>query len=129
MVKVIQPMSKRLNERRERLGISCSVLARRTGISLRSVQRILSGEETNPGFSTVAGLARELGVGVRFDDEVDVRTIRRRQAERKAERLLAIVQGSSALEAQALSRETIRDLREKTINELLAGSDRKLWAD
>jgi hypothetical protein len=93
------------------------------------VQRILSGEETNPGFSTVAGLARELGVGVRFDDEVDVRTIRRRQAERKAERLLAIVQGSSALEAQALSRETIRDLREKTINELLAGSDRKLWAD
>ena len=129
MVQAIQSISKRLNERRERLGISCSVLARRTGISLRSVQRILSGEETNPGFSTVAGLARELGVGVRFDDEVDVRTIRRRQAERKAERLLAIVQGSSALEAQALSRETIRDLREKTINELLAGSDRKLWAD
>ena len=129
MVKANHPMSRRLNERRERLGISCSVLARRTGISLRSVQRILSGEETNPGFTTVASLAHVLGVGVRFNDEVDVRTIRRRQAERKAERILAIVQGSSALEAQALSRETIRDLREKTIHELLAGSDRKLWAD
>jgi len=129
MVKVIQPMSKRLNERRERLGISCSVLAKRAGISLRSVQRILCGEELNPGFSTVATLARELGVGVRFDEEVDVRTIRRRQAERKAERILAIVQGTSALEAQGLSRETLRDLREKTINELLAGSDRKLWAE
>ena len=129
MVQVIQPMSKRFNERRERLGISCSVLAKRTGMSLRSIQRILSGEETNPGFSTVASLARELGVGVRFDEEVDVRTIRRRQAERKAERILAIVQGSSALEAQAMARETIRDLREKTINELLAGSDRRLWAD
>jgi transcriptional regulator with XRE-family HTH domain len=129
MVKVIQPMSKRLNDRRERLGISCSVLAKRTGISLRSVQRILSGEETNPGFSTVASLAGELGVGIRFNDDVDVRTIRRRQAERKAERLVAIVQGSSALEAQSLSRETMRDLREKTISELLAGSDRKLWAD
>ena len=129
MVQVIQPMSRRLNERREKLGISCSVLAKRVGISLRGVQRILSGEEKNPGFTTVASLARELGVGVRFDDEVDVRTIRRRQAERKAERILAIVQGSSALEAQALSRQTVRDLREKTIHELLAGSPRKLWAD
>ncbi len=129
MVKVIQPMSKHLNDRRERLGISCSVLAKRTRLSLRSVQRILSGEETNPGFSTLASLARELGVGVRLDDEADVRTIRRRQAERKADRILAIVQGSSALEAQAVSRKTMRDLREKTINELLAGSPRKLWAD
>ena len=43
--------------------------------------------------------------------------------------ILAIVQGSSALEAQAVSRRTLRELREKTINELLAGSDRKLWAD
>lgn len=129
MVQTTQPLSRRLNGRREKLGISCSVLARRTGISLRSVQRVLSGEETNPGFSTVAKLARVLGVGVRFDDEVDVRTIRRRQAERKAERILAIVQGSSALEAQALSRKTMRDLREQTIHELLAGSPRKLWAD
>jgi transcriptional regulator with XRE-family HTH domain len=129
MVKVIQPMSRRLNERREKLGISCSILAKRTGVSLRSIQRILSGEEPNPGFATVASLAHELGVGVRFDEELNVRTIRRRQAERKAERILAIVQGSSALEAQAMTRETIRNLREKTINELLAGSDRKLWAD
>jgi predicted transcriptional regulator len=129
MLKIIQPMSRRLNQRRERLGISCSVLAKRVGISLRSVQRILSGEEINPGFSTVASLARELGVGVHFDDEVDIRTIRRRQAEKKAERILAIVQGSSALEDQAVSRETLRDLREKTIHELLAGPDRKLWAD
>jgi transcriptional regulator with XRE-family HTH domain len=129
MVKVIQPMSRRLNERREKLGISCSVLAKRTGVSLRTIQRILSGEENNPGFATVTSLAHELGVGVRLDEEVDLRTIRRRQAERKAKRILAIVQGSSALEAQAMTRETIRDLREKTIHELLAGSDRKLWAD
>ena len=129
MAKVVRPISSRLSERREKLGLSCSVLARRVGISLRSVQRILSGEEANPGFATVASLARELGVGVRFDDEVDLRTIRRRQAERKAARILALVQGSSALEAQGLSNKTLRDLREKTIHELLAGSPRKLWAD
>jgi transcriptional regulator with XRE-family HTH domain len=129
MVKIIPPISSRLNERREKLGLSCAVLAKRAGISLRSVQRILSGEETNPGFATVTSLARELGVGVRFEDEVDVRTIRRQQAERKAARILALVQGTSALEAQGLDRETLRDLREKTIHELLAGSPRRLWAE
>jgi len=129
MGQAIPVMSRRLNERREKLGISCAVLAKRAGVSLRSVQRILSGEESNPGFSTVTSLARELGVGVRLNDEADVRTIRRRQAERKAERILAIVQGSSALESQAMGRKTIREMREKTINELLAGSPRKLWAD
>jgi len=129
MVKTIPSISRRLNERREKLGISCAVLARRVGVSLRTVQRILSGEENNPGLATVTTLARELGVGIRLDEEVDARTIRRRQAERKAERILAIVQGTSALEAQGMDKETRLDLREQTINELLAGSDRKLWAD
>jgi len=129
MVQAIPVFSRQLNERREKLGISCAVLAKRAGISLRSVQRILSGEETNSGFATVTALARELGVGIRFDDQTDVGTIRRRQAERKAARILAIVQGSSALEAQALPPKTLREMREKTIHELLAGSPRKLWAD
>jgi len=124
-----QPISRRLNDRREKLGISCSVLAKRAGMSLRSVQRILSGEETNPGFQTVTSLARELGVGIRLDDEMDVRAVRQRQAEQKAERILAIVQGTSALEAQAVSPQTMRDLHEKTVHELLAGSPRRLWAD
>jgi transcriptional regulator with XRE-family HTH domain len=119
----------RLNQRRRSLGISCAVLARRTGVSLRTIQRILSGEELNPGFSTVASLAHELGIGLRFDDEVDVHKIRRRQAEQKARRLLALVQGNAALEAQAVSSRTMNDLRKQTINELLAGPPRKLWAD
>ncbi len=129
MVKPLPPISIRLNQRRESLGISCAVLARRVGISLRTVQRILSREENNPGFATVIALAREPGISVHLQDHVDPRIVRRRQAERKAARLLAIVQGTSALEAQGLDDQTLRDLREKTIHELLAGSDRKLWAD
>jgi hypothetical protein len=93
------------------------------------VQRILSGDEVNPGFATLSALARELGIGVRFDDQLPIASIRRRQAERKADRVLAIVQGSSALEGQAVSRQTMKKLREKTINELLAGSPRKLWSN
>jgi transcriptional regulator with XRE-family HTH domain len=129
MSSALQSICRRFNERRQKLGISCAVLARRTGVSLRSVQRILSGQEMNPGFSTLASLAHELGVGVQFDNELDIDTVRRRQAELKAKRILALVQGNSALEAQAVSRRTLRDLREKTIHELLAGPNRKLWAD
>lgn len=129
MVQAIPVMSRQLNQRRQKLGISCAVLAKRAGISLRSVQRILSGEETNPGLATLTALARELGVGVCLDDQADVYTLRRRQAERKAQRILAIVQGSSALEAQGLPRKSLREMRDKTIHELLAGSPRKLWAD
>jgi len=114
--------------RRKRLGLSCSALAGRTGLSLRTVQRVLSGKEMDPGFSTVAALAGELGVAVRFEED-DVHALRRQQAEKKADRILAMVQGTSALESQAVSQETMRDLRERTINELLAGSNRKLWAD
>jgi transcriptional regulator with XRE-family HTH domain len=129
MIRDVHSMSSRLNRRRLKLGVSCSVLAKRVGISLRSVQRILSGEETNPGFATVTALARELGIGVQFEDEVDLRTIRRRQAERKAARILTLVQGNSALEGQGMQKQTLRDLREQTIHELLAGSPRNLWAD
>ena len=92
------------------------------------MQRVLSGKEMDPGFSTVAALAGELGVAVRFEED-DVHALRRQQAEKKADRILAMVQGTSALESQAVSQETMRDLRERTINELLAGSNRKLWAD
>lgn len=129
MVAFSSSITQRLNARREKLGISCALLAKRLGVSLRTVQRILSGEEMNPGFATIHALARELGLGVRLDEETDIRAVRRRQAEHKADRLLAIVQGTSALEGQAMDRETVADLREKTIHELLAGPNRKLWAD
>jgi transcriptional regulator with XRE-family HTH domain len=116
------------DQRRKRMGLSCAALAKRTGLSLRTVQRVLSGSEPDPGFSTVAKLARELGVALRFDED-DVHALRRKQAEKKAGQIIALVQGTSALESQALSSEALRDLRERTINELLAGSNRKLWGD
>ena len=121
-------LSRRFDRRRQDLGLSCAALAHRTGLSLRTVQRVLSGNEKDPGFSTVASLANALGVSMRFDED-DLHEVRRKQAERKAERIVALVQGTSALEAQALSQQSMRDLKERTVHELLAGSSRKLWAE
>jgi len=118
--------SNELERRRRILGMSCSAVAARTGLSLRTVQRVLSGKENDPGFGTVAAIADCLGMSVDFKAS-DADALRRRQAERKADQLISIVQGTSALEMQAVPDETIRHLKEKTIYELLTGSRRKLW--
>ena len=129
MTATVRTISERLNERREDLGMSCSVLASATGLNLRTVQRVLSGKEQDPGVGTVAKLAEALGVSVHLHDDADLNTIRRKQAERKADFLVALVKGTSALEAQAVNGEAARTLRERTVRDLLSGSNRKLWAD
>jgi transcriptional regulator with XRE-family HTH domain len=125
---LLENLTIHLDERRKRLGLSCAVLAARTGLSLRTVQRILGGKESDPGFATISSLAEAVGVKVRFDEE-DTDTIRHRQAERKARCLVALVQGSAALESQGLRPADIRNLRKRTVHELLAGPSRKLWAE
>jgi transcriptional regulator with XRE-family HTH domain len=125
----IQTLSQRLNERREDLGMTCAVLAERTGLSLRTVQRVLSGDEKDPGFATVTAIAKALGVSLCFAEEQDINTLRLRQAERKAERLVSLVRGTSALEAQPVHKEMAKTLRDRTVKELLSGSSRKLWAE
>ena len=125
----INAIAERLNGRRQDLGMTCAAVAQRSGLSLRSVQRVLSGEENDPGFATVDAIARVLGVSLRLKEEQDINTLRRRQAERKAERLVSLVRGTSALEAQPVRNDTARTLRDRTVKELLSGSSRKLWAE
>ena len=128
MTAIAQNLSTRLNQRRQDVGVTFALLAQRTGLSLRTVQRVLSGEENDPGFGTVVSIAEALGVSLRFEAD-DPDEFRRKRAEQKADQVLALVQGTSALEAQALSDESKRRLKERTVHELLAGPRRKLWAD
>lgn len=117
-----------LDQRRWELGLTCSAVATRSGLGLRTVQCVLSGRESDPGLQTVCAIARELGASVTLQGD-DVNDVRRRQAEKKATKLLALVQGTSALEGQALDRKAIASMRERTVRDLLAGSPRRLWAD
>lgn len=117
-----------LDERRRDLGLSCASVAKRAGLGLSTVQRILSGEECDPGFGSVSKIAQVLGVSITLQPE-DLNTVRRRQAERKATELVAMVQGTSALEAQAMDDPALASLKEKAVRDLLKGSSRKLWAE
>lgn len=118
----------RLTSRRKALGISTAALARRSGVSEPTVKRILGGQIGDASFAKVAAIVQALGVSIGLD-EIDADELCRRQARLKAEQIARLVQGTSALESQAVDRETYERLVEKSYHELLAGSKRRLWAE
>jgi transcriptional regulator with XRE-family HTH domain len=126
----LKAITRQLESRRERLGMSCSVVAKRSGVSLRSVQRVLSQTDTNPDYDTVAAIAEALGAKL----HVDLVTgrppeyLRRRQARSKARKLVAITQGTAALEAQGVPATVLGKLQQQTARELLRGSNHRLWS-
>src|ERR1043165_2220264 len=105
--------------------MSYSAVAQRAGLGQRTVQRVLSGEEGGCDFTTVVRIADALGASIKFEC-ADMNEVRLRQAERKAEKIVGMVQGTMGLEAQAVGDETVRELKARTVRDLLSGSSRKL---
>jgi transcriptional regulator with XRE-family HTH domain len=123
-------LANRLEERRKRLGLSCAIVAHRAGLGLRTVQRALSGDAITAEFSTLNAIAQAMGASVRLKLEgEDVERLKEQQARRKARQLVALTQGTSALEAQAVSKSDLARMTKQTARKLLTGSTRKLWAD
>ena len=120
---------RKLDLRRRRLGMSRPVLARRAGVSLPTVHRILSGRETSPSVSTVQAIASALGMTVQIVETIDADELREEQAQRKAAKLSAMVQGTMGLEGQAVDAATLERLTNRNVHRLLAGSGRKLWEE
>ncbi len=124
----LKQLSIELDKRREKVGMSCSAVAQRAGLGLRTVQRALSQEGSEPEFATLAAIASALGASIQIGLAAkDIERFKREQAARKAEQLVALTQGTSALEAQAVPKRELARMKERTKRELLVGSPRKLW--
>ena len=108
--------------------MSVVALARRSGVSLPTVRRILEGGLHESSFANVSSVSEALGAPLMLD-ATDVDELRRRQAQAKAEQVARLVQGTSALENQAVDQSTYRRLVERSVHELLAGSNRRLWGE
>lgn len=117
-----------LTQSRKALGMSTAALARRSGVSEPTVKRILAGHLAEASFANVAAIVQALGISIKLG-EVDADEMCRRQARIKAEQVARLVQGTSALESQAVDRETYNRLVEKSYHELLAGPRRRLWSE
>src|SRR5205823_4847667 len=118
-----------LESRRRDLRISVTDLARRSKVSLPTVNRILSGRFPNASFANVLAVANALGMSASFEPLSPAAEFREEQARRKAKRLVGMVQATSALEAQAVDDESLRQMTRQTVHELLAGSPRALWSE
>jgi transcriptional regulator with XRE-family HTH domain len=126
----VQTMLEPLDATRRRLGMTYAVLARRSGVSQATVVRILSGRHPTASLGSVLSIADALGVDVKFQAKrKKVEGVRTRQAKQKAAHLVGMLQGTSALEAQALDADTLEQMKDQTFHELLAGSKRRLWGD
>ncbi len=127
-----------LNRRRRELGMTYRVLSERSGVPLPVVQRILTDQVQAPSFPNVMAIARALGGGIpriladgscSFEFPVSAERVREGRAKEKARKLVGLVQGTSALEAQAVGGDAYQEMIERTSRELLVGSNQRLWAE
>jgi len=127
-----------LDLRRRELGMSYRVLAELSGASLPVVQRLLSAKVQDPSFPIVMAVVNALGGGIprilpdgscTFEFPVSAEKIREQRATEKARKLVGLVQGTSALEAQAVRKADYLQMLNRTRHELLAGSSQRLWSD
>ncbi|MBN2579162.1 MAG: hypothetical protein JXB10_09245 [Pirellulales bacterium] len=108
--------------------MSRPILAKRSGVSLATVNRILGGDEDSAILSNLIALAQALGMAVSISNLSSEKDFAEEQAKNKAEAIARMVQGTSALESQAVDSETYEEIIHQTVHELMAGSRRKLWS-
>jgi len=125
----MEPLIQKLDQRRKELGMTYAALARLAGVSMTSTVRILSGQHSHAGFAPILAIAEVLGMSIDATPRAHVNQMREQRAREKAERLVSMVQATSALEAQAVSSDDLSAMTRQTTHELMAGSPRKLWSE
>ena len=117
-----------LEKRRRELRMSRPTLARRSGVSVATVNRVLSGQIERATMGNVRCVADALEVDLAAVANCSSLEFQQREARAKAEKIVQLVQGTSALEGQAVDAETLAQMVQRTVHELIAGPKRRLWA-
>lgn len=117
-----------LDRRRKALGMSLRALAARSSVSEPTVKRMLGGKLEQASLANVRAVAEALGMQLSVTPESDAVSFAETAAEEKARWIVQMVQGTSALESQAVSQAEIEAMVRRTVHELMAGSPRKLWS-
>jgi transcriptional regulator with XRE-family HTH domain len=121
-------LQERLKTRRNELGIPFPDLAARSGVSIATVKRILGGSFDRASFKHVAAIATAMGLDLDLREHCSARQVKERVAKQQAMRLVNMVQGTSALESQAVSSDQLENMVSESFNRLMAGPSRRVWA-
>lgn len=125
----LKELLRNLARRRRQLGMSYRALAERSGVSEPTAKRVLSPTCDNAEMSTVSALARAMGVRIGWKLEGETpQQFKEREAERVAVRVVNAVQGSSALEAEAVGEQDMKNMVRQTVHELMASSPSRIWS-
>lgn len=115
-----------LERRRKELGMTKESLSEHTGLGSRTVQRVLSGQDAGATLGTILAIADALKVRLETKS-APAHRVKREQAMKKAAQLATMVQGTSALEAQAIPKKALQEIRQEIAASLISGSGRQLW--
>jgi transcriptional regulator with XRE-family HTH domain len=118
-----------MDRQRRKLRMSYAALSKRSGVSVPTIMRALSGRNPKISVENLLAIAEALGVEIGVKKIVKPSKLKEDQARRKAKQLVGMVQGTSGLEAQAVDRDTVNEMTTRTYHELLAGSPRRLWGE
>ena len=117
-----------LADRRRELGMTLDDVVRRSGISVSTVKRLFTGEH-DVGISAVVAIADALGMDLSARRRIPSDRMRQKQARKKAERLVSMVQATSAMESQGVGEQSLRLMVQQTAAALLQASRSTLWAE
>ena len=107
--------------------MSFRILARQSGLGVATVQRVLRGKG-GERLETVLKIAEALGVSIGLINHRRITAVRRDQAKTKARSIMALAQGSAALESQAINDLEMKRISRKIEESLLADTNIRLWA-
>ncbi len=125
---MIPAIQQKLQQRRRQLGMSYAQLAARSGVSPATAKRMINGDIAAASLGHVVALAAAMGLSLVSREEESAEAMKERAAREQARRLVKMVQGTSALESQAVSDEEAERLARQSFHRLMVGSPRRIWA-
>jgi transcriptional regulator with XRE-family HTH domain len=118
-----------LNRRRKSLRLTFAALAKKSGVSMATLVRTLTGNNPQVSFAHFFAIATALGMDIQIEPIQDEEEILENQARHQAKKIVGMAQASSGLEAQAVNQETLDKLERRLVRELLTGPASRLWSD
>ncbi len=107
-------------DRKEQVNITIGNLAILSGVSVRTINRLLQNEDVK--LSTIEAVTNLLGLDFAGNEQISLSELRQQRAKQKALFLASIVQGTSALEMQGLENDRLNMIIESYEKEFLSGS-------
>jgi transcriptional regulator with XRE-family HTH domain len=117
---------KQIIARKEQLNITIENLAKLSGVGVRTVNRVLANEDVK--LSTIESITNFLGLDFAGNEIIPLDELKKQRAKEKAIFMASLVQSTSALEGQGLSKDSINDIISMYEKEFLEGEySNTLW--